>query len=390
MMLTARLQGALSCSQQFRKFSSYGNRLQELRSKLNRGPDLEEFIQSNSPSVNLEQEPPVVEAGVNSKMLWPDIKRVDAYEYCCNILFRSPQKPSWLKVKAAGDHALQEEYSRLKDSLRGLNLHTVCEEARCPNIGECWGGGTATIMLMGDTCTRGCRFCSIKTSRTPPPLDAEEPEKVSSAIAQWGLTYVVLTSVDRDDLSDGGARHLQKTVQALKRKQPDLLVELLSPDFGGILDNVSLVVNSGVDVFAHNVETVKRLEHVVRDRRARYEQSLRVLEYAKQLNSQVFTKTSIMLGAGETQSEIYETLQDLRQVGVDIVTFGQYLRPSKKQMKVEEWVSPEEFDRWKIVGESLGFMYVASGPLVRSSYRAGEFFLESKIRNERMRAANVA
>jgi len=354
-----------------RRFSTYGKRLEELRKKLSSEPQqVVDFLGSSEAAEQVSVAPPT-----ENTRFWSDVERIDAY--------KNPQKPDWLKVKPAGDHALEQEYIRLKDTLRGLNLHTVCEEARCPNIGECWGGGTATIMLMGDTCTRGCRFCSIKTSKTPPPLDIEEPEKVSTAVAKWGLTYIVLTSVDRDDLLDGGASHLASTVKLLKQKQPDLLVELLSPDFGGNLSSVNLVVNSGLDVFAHNVETVRRLQHVVRDRRANYQQSLSVLESAKSMNSGVFTKTSIMLGAGETHQEIYRTLLDLRNVGVDIVTFGQYLRPSKKQMKVEEWVPPEEFERWKCIGESLGFMYVASGPLVRSSYRAGEFFLESKIRSRR-------
>ncbi|GJD07098.1 Lipoyl synthase, mitochondrial [Galdieria sulphuraria] len=324
-------------------FSTYGKRLQELRQKLVSEPEIDDFVHSSELVGKVSVSPPEA-----NTPFWTDIKRIDAYE--------NPQKPLWLKVKPAGDHALEQEYIRLKKTLRGLSLHTVCEEARCPNIGECWGGGTATIMLMGDTCTRGCRFCSIKTSKTPPPLDKEEPEKVSSAVAKWGLTYIVLTSVDRDDLVDGGASHLASTVKALKQKQPDLLVELLSPDFGGNLKCVSHVVHSGLDVFAHNVETVSRLQHVVRDRRANYQQSLSVLEYAKSVNSKVFTKTSIMLGAGETHEEIYRTLQDLLKVGVDIVTFGQYLRPSKRQMKVEEWVPPEEFERWKSIGESLGFI----------------------------------
>ena len=307
-----------------------------------------------------------------------DSRRLDAYQHV--------QKPPWLQVRPAGDHFSYSSYERLRTTLRGLNLHTVCEEAKCPNIGECWGGGTATIMLMGDTCTRGCRFCHIKTSRTPPPLDVNEPAHVSDAIAQWGLHYVVLTSVDRDDLPDGGARHFAETVLALKRKQPELLVETLTPDFGGNLDGVRQVVASGVDVFAHNVETVQRLQRVVRDRRAGYAQSLRVLEHAKRgcgREHDLLTKSSVMLGVGEHRAEIRQTMQDLLDAGVEVLTLGQYLRPTKRHLKVEEWVHPEEFEEWRREGERMGFLYVASGPLVRSSYRAGEFYIQSMLRQRR-------
>lgn len=301
--------------------------------------------------------------------------RTDAYE--------DPSKPSWLKVRPPGDHAAQKEYTRLRSSLRTLGLSTVCEEARCPNIGECWGGGTATIMLMGDTCTRACRFCNIKTSRAPPPLDAEEPVKVATAITAWGLKYVVLTSVDRDDILDGGASHIADTVAQLKQRDPKLLVETLTPDFSGVKTHVDLVAKSGVDVFAHNVETVERLQSVVRDRRAGYAQSLSVLERAKQTNPNVITKTSIMLGVGESENEIRQTMQDCLDVGVEVITLGQYLRPSRRHLKVEQWVTPAEFDAWRDVGQNMGFAYVASGPLVRSSYRAGEFFVEAMVRKRR-------
>jgi len=291
-------------------------------------------------------------------------------------------KPLWLKAKPADS----ENYQRLRSTVRELGLATVCEEARCPNIGECWGGGedgtaTATIMIMGDTCTRGCRFCSVKTSRAPPPLDPEEPEKVSSAIAKWGLDYVVLTSVDRDDLEDQGSNHFAEVVEKLKEKKPDLLVEALTPDFQGNKDLIRTVSTSGLDVFAHNMETVERLTPFVRDRRAKYHQSLEVLRYAKSVGG-CLTKTSIMLGLGETDEEVQKTLEDLRAAEVDVVTFGQYLQPTKKHLAVKEYVTPEKFEIWKQKAEAIGFTYVASGPLVRSSYKAGEFFLKNYLQEK--------
>lgn len=302
--------------------------------------------------------------------------------------YADPSKPTWLQVRPPGDHEAQAEYNRLRTTLRSLNLSTVCEEARCPNIGECWGGGTATIMLMGDTCTRGCRFCNIKTSRAPPALDVNEPRNVSTAIGKWGLKYVVLTSVDRDDIADGGSSHIEQTVRLLKEESPELLVEVLSPDFRGDETCVERVAGSGLDVFAHNVETVERLQPVVRDRRAGYKQSMAVLEQAKR--DGIVTKTSLMLGVGESEREIRQTMQDCLDVGVEIITLGQYLRPSKRHLKVEQWVTPQEFDAWKREGEDMGFAYVASGPLVRSSYRAGEFFVESLLKRRRAEAQATA
>lgn len=277
-----------------------------------------------------------------------------------------------------------KNYTKLKNTLRELNLHTVCEEARCPNIGDCWGGGehqtaTATIMLMGDECTRGCRFCSVKTSRSPKSLDEMEPEKTSEAISRWGLDYVVLTSVDRDDLIDGGSAHFAKTVQLLKQKSPKILVECLTGDFQGDMTCVDRVANSGLDVYAHNVETVEALTPYVRDRRAKYRQSLKVLESAKKAKPGLLTKTSVMLGLGETDEEILQTMKDLRAINVDFLTLGQYMRPTKRHMKVHEYVTPEKFDYWAKVGEELGFKYTASGPLVRSSYKAGEFFITNYL-----------
>jgi lipoic acid synthetase len=239
-------------------------------------------------------------------------------------------------------------------------------------------------MIMGDTCTRGCSFCAVKTSRKPPPLDPEEPEKVASAISKWGLDYVVLTSVDRDDLDDQGAGHFRSVVQKLKEKSTlsgkRLLVEALTPDFRGNLDLVTLVATSGLDVYAHNVETVDRLQKRVRDYRAGYSQSLSVLEHVKKVNSVAFTKTSLMLGLGESDEEIRQTLRDLRGIDVDVVTFGQYLQPSRRHLPVKEYVTPEKFEEWREEAESMGFRYVASGPMVRSSYKAGEFYMKNLIR----------
>ncbi|KAF8140152.1 lipoic acid synthase [Boletus edulis] len=306
---------------------------------------------------------------------------------------KGPRLPGFLKSKIpSGD-----SFHKIKKDLRGLNLHTVCEEARCPNIGDCWGGkegasdeegrraATATIMLMGDTCTRGCRFCSVKTSRAPPPLDPHEPENTAEAISRWGLGYIVLTSVDRDDLADGGAHHFAETIRKIKQKRvlvaPNILVEALTGDFAGSLDHVSVVAKSGLDVYAHNIETVEALTPYVRDRRATFRQSLKVLEHAKKEGVRI-TKTSIMLGVGENEDQITDALRELRKIDVDVVTFGQYMRPTKRHMKVDRYVEPAEFDKWKQVAEDMGFLYVASGPLVRSSYKAGEYFIENVLKGK--------
>lgn len=277
-----------------------------------------------------------------------------------------------------------------RNKLRGLGLSTVCEEAKCPNIGECWGGtdgtATATIMIMGDTCTRACRFCAVKTSNAPPPLDEQEPEKVADAISAWGLDYVVFTSVDRDDLPDQGSGHIGRCVEEVKTRSPSMLVEVLSPDFSGNEEGVDRVVNSGVDVFAHNVETVQELQSVVRDRRAGWDRSIRALERAKESGVPV-TKTSLMLGVGETPEQIHSALSKLRDSGVDVVTLGQYMRPSKKHMPVAEYVTPEAFEYWKHVAEKMGFKYAASGPMVRSSYRAAEFYINNILKGDRSTAS---
>lgn len=295
------------------------------------------------------------------------------------------KKPEWLKIRPPGG----ERYLQIKEQLRELKLHTVCEEAHCPNLGECWSGGTATIMLLGDVCTRGCRFCAVKTGKPGGVVDVEEPRKVGGLIALSGLEYVVLTSVNRDDLPDGGAKHFADTIREIKSRNPKILCEALVPDFQGSAAAVKELVLGGVDVYAHNIETVRGLTPRVRDRRATYDQSLRVLLEAKEVSERlaaqgelarpVFTKSSIQVGHGETEGEIEQTLRDLRAARVDIVTFGQYLQPSKKHLKVLEFISPLKFRVWEEKARALGFLYAASGPLVRSSYRAGEFFITNLL-----------
>ncbi len=290
-------------------------------------------------------------------------------------------KPEWLKVRAPSG----ENYSRIKDMLGELKLATVCQEAKCPNMGECWSGGTATFMLMGDVCTRGCRFCHIKTGNPKGAIDPFEPEKVAYSISQMKLEYVVITSVDRDDLADQGVSHFARTVGTIKKLDPHLIVEILTPDFRGEKNLIWELVESKPDVFAHNIETVERLTPSVRDPRAMYRQSLNVLEYVKQKDPTRYTKSSIMLGLGEKDDEVVQALKDLRSVGCDVVTFGQYLQPTKRHLKVEEYVRPEKFKEWQSIAENMGFLYVASGPLVRSSYRAGEFFMKGMVERNRQK-----
>lgn len=291
--------------------------------------------------------------------------------------------PEWFKIRPPGG----ESYKRIRTALRERGLSTVCEEARCPNLSECWGGGdegvgTATIMVMGDTCTRGCRFCSVATGR-PMPLDPEEPRKASETVAIMDASYVVVTSVDRDDLPDGGAEHFARVIERLKQDHPDLLVEVLTPDFAGDRDCLQRVVDAGPDVLAHNVETVRRLSPKVRDKRADHDQSLQVLRDYKHACGAAYTKTSLMVGFGETEEEVRETLQELREADVDIVTFGQYLRPTQeaRHLPVQQFVHPDTFAQYQRMAEEMGFLYVASGPMVRSSYKAGELFLEGLIRS---------
>jgi lipoic acid synthetase len=283
------------------------------------------------------------------------------------------RKPEWLRVRLNTDG----KFTDVKGALREHNLYTVCEEARCPNIYECWGHGTATIMILGDVCTRGCRFCAVKTGNPGGKVDPNEPMNVARAISKLNLRYIVLTMVDRDDLPDGGAEHVAKTIFYIKILRPDVKVEALVGDFQGKKESIERVVFSPLDVFAHNVETVRRLTPKVRDRRASYEQSLFVLEYAKSLRKDIYTKSSIMVGLGETEEEVLQTLRDLREVGVDIVTIGQYLRPTPKHLPVVEYVSPQKFNYYREKALQMGFKEVFSGPLVRSSYRADKVFLNA-------------
>lgn len=285
------------------------------------------------------------------------------------------RKPPWLRVGIGGG----KRYQQVRETVNTHKLATVCEESHCPNIGECWNHGTATIMLMGATCTRACKFCAVDTGNPGGWLDLEEPANAAKSVQLMGLGYVVLTSVDRDDLDDGGAQHYANCIQAIKRVNPNTAVEALTPDFSGNRKDVAVVASSGLEVFAQNLETVERLTHVVRDPRAGYQQTLDVLAYAKQSNAKVLTKSSLMLGIGETDEEIETALQDLFKHNVDIVTLGQYMRPTKNHLPVDRWVTPEQFEQFREYGLSLGFMEVASGPLVRSSYRADKVFAKNNL-----------
>jgi lipoic acid synthetase len=291
---------------------------------------------------------------------------------------RLEKKPEWLRIRLPSG----EDYVRVKQTIASLELHTVCEEARCPNIGECWGGGTATIMIMGDVCTRGCRFCSVAGGR-PLSLDSEEPERVAKAIKEWGLRYVVITSVCRDDLHDGGADHIAKTIKAIKVQCSETMVEPLIPDFHGSRHAIKNVADTGPEVISHNIETVARLSPAVRDPRATYGQSLRVLKIIKDTDSKIYTKSSIMLGLGEMEEEVIQAAKDLRSVGVDIVSIGQYLQPTIRHLPVKEYITPEKFDSYRKSIEKMGFAYVVAGPFVRSSYKAGELFIKNMIHRRR-------
>jgi len=285
-------------------------------------------------------------------------------------------KPAWLKVKAPGG----EDVVRLREKLRSLKLYTVCEEARCPNLGECWSEGTATVMIMGETCTRGCRFCAVKSGNPGGTLDPREPENTAVAVKTMEARYVVVTSVDRDDLPDHGAAHFAETIRAVRRISPETLVEVLIGDLGGDLDSLKKIVDAKPDMLAHNLEAVRRLSPSVRDRRATYDRSLKILEAAKKMDPALPTKSSLMLGIGEEHEEVLESMDDLRDIGVDALTLGQYLQPTPKHLKVQEFVTPEDFASYEHLGLLKGFRYVASGPLVRSSYKAGSFHLLAGLR----------
>ena len=285
-------------------------------------------------------------------------------------------KPNWLKIKLEKNNNFQD----IEEALKEENLVTVCEEAHCPNISECWNSGTATFMILGDTCTRACKFCAVKTAFPAKPVDKEEPRKLANLLKKWNLSYIVITSVDRDDLIDQGSNHFANCIKEIK-KENNITIEVLIPDFRGREDLINNIIKSKPNVISHNIETVERLQKSVRDPRANYEQSLKVLKYVKDTDNKIFTKSSIMLGLGETEVEVIQTMKDLRGINVDFLTLGQYLRPSLKNIEVKEYVSPDKFNFYKKIGEELGFLYVASGPFVRSSYKAGEFFIKSMIKN---------
>ncbi len=289
----------------------------------------------------------------------------------------SGRKPSWLRSEIPAG----ENYVRLKGLLRDRGLHTICEEGKCPNVAECWSGGTATFMLLGDVCTRGCRFCNVMTRKRGTDVDREEPYKVAEAATSMGLDYVVITSVDRDDLPDGGASHFAATIEKVyELSQGQLMVEVLTPDFRGNKDDIATVIQAKPTVFSHNLETVRRLTPKVRDPRCSFDQSLEVLRYAKEVDPSTVTKSSIMLGLGETTDDILAAMDEMRDVGIDILTLGQYLQPTTKHVLVSEFVPPSRFDELAEEGRKRGFAFVAAGPLVRSSYRAGELFIKNFIK----------
>ena len=280
------------------------------------------------------------------------------------------RKPSWLRVSLP----MGEDYERVKAKVNTLALNTVCKEAACPNIAECWGAGTATIMILGDTCTRGCRFCNVKTGNPKGVVDWMEPIRVANAVADLGWKYLVLTAVDRDDLADGGALIFANTIRAIHEKVPHSKVEILSGDYRGDLRALDIVMDAKPDVFAHNLETVRRLSPSVRDKRATFDQSLAILKHAKDRAPERYTKTSLMLGLGEGEDEIESAMDEARAVGVDIFTMGQYLQPTKKHLPVVEFVTPEKFDRLGALARTKGFHQVVSSPLSRSSYHAEQAF----------------
>jgi len=296
------------------------------------------------------------------------------------------RKPAWLKVQLPSG----PDFRRLKQRTAQLGLHTVCEEAHCPNIGECWKGprATMTLMVLGEACTRRCRFCAVKTVESAPAPDPEEPENVATAVAELGCGYVVVTSVDRDDLPDGGAAHYAACVRRIRARSPRTVIETLIPDYGGA--TLETLMDSAPDVLGHNVEVVPRLQRRIRDPRCSFERSLETLREARRLRPESFTKSSLMLGLGETHDEIVDALEELRGAGVEFLTLGQYLRPSSRHAPVIEYVTPERFAEYERLGRELGFLYCASGPLVRSSYRAGEFFAQRLVRERRSLAASKA
>lgn len=293
----------------------------------------------------------------------------------------SPKKPEWFKIRLQEG----ERYQTITGLVKEHKLATVCQEARCPNIYECWNAGTATFMLMGDTCTRACKFCHVKSGNPKLWLDPQEPQKIASSVATLSLSYVVLTSVNRDDLPDEGAQHFADCVRAIKEVSPEIFVETLTPDFRKTQEAaIQTMIDSGVDVLAHNVETVRRLVPGVRDARCRHDISLEFHRIAKKLKPNLITKSSIMLGLGESEAEVFECMQELLDAGVEVVTLGQYLQPTKNHHPVIRYVHPDEFKRYEEKGLEMGFRFVASGPMVRSSYRAAEVFMQGEARRRRV------
>ena len=286
-------------------------------------------------------------------------------------------KPAWLKIRPPD----WKNFPKIKETIKKYQLHTVCEESHCPNISECWSGGTATFLILGDVCTRGCRFCQVNSAAKGKPVDAAESKKIAAAVKEWNLKYAVLTSVARDDLPDYGSEQFVKCVREIKNKMPGVIVEVLIPDFQGEIKHLKKIVAAEPDVIAHNIETVERLQAKVRDGRAGYRQSLSVLKNVKKIDKKIFTKSSLLVGFGETEKEILQTMKDLRAADADFLAIGQYLRPSEWHLPVVEYIKPEKFSFLKKVGEEMGFASVASGPFVRTSYKAFEFFEKASAGN---------
>jgi lipoic acid synthetase len=318
---------------------------------------------------------PIIPSGTKYKTLEGFSAIKNGIKIKNNVTNLNNQKPIWLKAKISAG----EIYEEVKNIVRDNKLSTVCEESMCPNIGECWNNGTATIMVMGSVCTRACRFCAVDTGNPKGWLDAQEPKNTAVAVQLMNLVYVVITSVDRDDLPDGGASHYAACVKEIKKLNPNTAVEALTPDFNANINDVRKVILSGLDVFAQNIETVERLTKSVRDPRAGYKKTLNVLLVAKSINPDVLTKSSLMLGLGESELEIIETLTDLKDSKVDIVTLGQYLRPTPNHLSVERYVTPSEFEKYRQIGLKMGFLEVVSGPLVRSSYRADKVLQKNNV-----------
>jgi len=311
------------------------------------------------------------------------VEKTGIKEFNMRIELNSSQiiqrKPGWLRIKRPTGKGIKS-FGRIRETSESLKLATVCEEAKCPNISECWSDGTATFMVMGDTCTRGCRFCSVKTSANPDPLDSLEPKNLAKAISDFNLKYAVITSVDRDEIPDQGANHFKECIVETKKQHPKLIVELLIPDFRGNKNCLDTIIESKAEVIGHNLETVRRLTSEVRDRKATYDQSLGVLKYIKEKSPKTFTKSALMLGLGETEDEVLQAMDNLRKIRVDFLSLGQYLQPTKKHLKVKEFIEPEKFKWYAKKAREKGFVYCAAGPFVRSSYKAGEFYIKNAIR----------